>query len=375
MPLSSAVQIVPVSNDRELNEFIQFRWTVYRDNPVWVPPIVQDEKKFLSGKTKFFTHCRHRLFLAREQGRVTATAACFSDSAYKRHWNENAGFLGYFEALPEKKESVTEILKASESWLREEGIETVYGPVNGHIANPAGMLMNAYNESPVCLMSYNPSYYHAYFKQGGYNPFKELLALEMDLLDGALKRKVGFIMKKAAQSQVRVRRFDKTRFEEDSRNLARIYSYTFDRHWGFSPLSEDEICEILFSLKAVIDYDLMLFAEAEGKTVGFVFGLPDYNPIVKKLDGNITVFSLPVFFRMKKQLRGARILAWGALAEWRGRNVVPVLATCAYNALIKKGYTVCENSWILKENVSSQKTAHKFHSRVYKNYMVYKKDL
>lgn len=368
-------RVEPVGEGRELDEFIRFRWQVYRGNPVWIPPVIQDDKKFLSGRTLFFKHCAHRLFAARENGRIVATAACFYDRNFVEHWKDPAGFLGYFEALPGKDAAVAALFQNGEDWLRGLGAERVYGPVNGSIANPAGLLMNAYNLAPACLMPYNPSYYHAYFRRAGYEPHKELLALTMDLMDGSLRRKIGFIMKRAGRSEVTVRKFDKSRFREDSLKLAKIYTETFSRHWGFSPLPEEELCELLESLRPVLDYDLILFAEYAGKVVGFVLGLPDFNPVVKKLDGNLSVFSLPAFFRLKKTLREARIVAWGADAEWRGKNVVPVLATNAYNALLRKGYTTCENSWILRENTSSQRAAYKFHSRVYKNYMVYAKTL
>jgi hypothetical protein len=146
-----------VESAREIEDFIRFRWQVYRDHPVWVPPIVADAKRFLAGKGLFFRHCRSRLFTAREDGKIVATLAVFYDRHLVDHAAIRAGWIGFFEALPGKAEAVNRLFTEAEAALREFGAEVVWGPMNGGIANEAGLLANAYNQPPVFLMGYNPS--------------------------------------------------------------------------------------------------------------------------------------------------------------------------------------------------------------------------
>jgi len=372
----SDIRICAFETGGQVEQFMRFAWRVYEKNPCWVPPIIQETKKFLSGKGHFFDHTRYRLFMAEDSDGIAAVVAAYYDSNLSGHWGNKIGLLGYFEALPDKDRAVEMLLKAAEDYLRDQGAKVVWGPVNGNIANPSGLLSNAYNRMPVFLMSYNPSYYHAYFRQRGYGEFKELIAFTMDLMDGRLGRKIERILSLAEKkSPVTIRSFNKKKFREESDHLARIYSGTFKYHWGYVPQSEEEVFEILDPLRMALDPDLVLFAEHEGKTIGFVLTVPDYNPLIRKLNGDLGIPNAFSFLREKKRIREARLIAIGVVPEWRGQNVAPLLCASVYSTLIKKGFTTCEYSWVLGENLSSQNVAKQFYSAAYKSYTIYQKPL
>ena len=228
---------------------------------------------------------------------------------------------------------------------------------------------------PVFLMPYNPSYYRQYFSRLGYKPIKELIAYTMDLLDDRLQRKINYVLRRSQSSEVKIRKFDRTRFREDSNTLAAIYSETFKDHWGYTPSSEEEMYEMLNPFKLVLDNDLVLFAEHEGKVVGFTLAVPDYNPIFKKLNGNFEFLNAFSFFYLAKKVREGRLIAIGVKSDWRGKKIAPLLVASAYSAMIKKGYTRCEYSWVFRENMSSRSVATKFYSDDYRSYCVYEKKI
>lgn len=328
------------------------------------------------GKGHFFDHCRHRLFVLKEDSKIVATVAAFYDQNLVNHWKKKIGLLGFFEALPQKFDGVRLLFDRAEAYLTQEGAEVIQAPINGSIANPAGLLMNGYNQTPVFLMTYNPSYYRQYFNRLGYRPAKELIAFTMDLLDGRLKRKVEFVLKRArARSEIQIRPFDRHRFREESNHLAQIYALTFKGHWGYTPQSEEEVYEMLSPFKLALESDLILFAEHKGVPVGFVLTVPDYNPVFKKLSGNFDFLSPFSFLYLKKKIREARLIAIGVVPEWRGKELAPLLVAQVYKTLIDRGYTKCEYSWVFRENVSSQDVAKKFYSDAYKRYYVYEKQI
>lgn len=362
-----------ISSDQDIEKFIRFGWDVYKNNPFWVPPNVSETKNFLAGKGRFFDHCKHQLFVAKEKGNIVATVAAFYDQKLADHWKKKIGMIGFFEALPEKFDVVQALFLQAELFLRKLGVEVIQAPINGSIANPAGLLMNAFNQMPVFLMTYNPSYYRQYFSRLGYKPIKELIAYTMDLLDDRLKRKINYVLRRAQSSEVKIRKFDRTRFREDSNALAAIYSETFKDHWGYVPSSEEEMFEMLSPFKLVLDNDLVLFAEHEGKIIGFTLCVPDYNPIFKKLSGNFEFLNAFSFLYLSKKIREGRLIAIGVIPDWRGKNVAPLLIASAYDAMVRKGYTKCEYSWVFRENASSRNVATKFYSDDYRSYCVYEK--
>ena len=375
MSTTMSLQVERVRNEREIEQFIRFGWEVYQGNPLWVPPNVSETRNFLAGKGLFFEHCRHALFVAKENSKIVATAAAFYDNNLVAHWDKKVGLIGYFEALPDKFEAVQALFAKLESYLKSEGAEIIRTPVNGSIANPAGLLLNSFNETPVFLMMYNPSYYRQYFRRLSYEPIKDLLAFTVDLLDGRLRRKSQFILKRAQNSEVRTRPFDRKRFEEESDLLARIYSETFKAHWGYAPQSEEEFYEILSPFKLALESDFIQFAEHEGKVVGFALGVPDYNPTFRRLNGNFDFLNVMSFLYLKRKIREGRLIAIGVVPEWRGKRIAPLLLASVFNAMMERGYIKCEYSWVFRENVSSQNVVRKFYSSDYKHYCVFEKKI
>ncbi len=372
---ATAVRIEHITKAHDVREFLKFSWEVYRDNKFWVPSILQEVQKFLEGKTLFSKHCEHRIFVAKESGKTVATAVAFYDQNLVKALGKPVGMIGFFEALPDKEAAVKALFEQAEQYLREKGAEVVWGPMNGGIANPVGLLANAYNQKPVFLMMYNPSYYHQYFRRLGYYPIKELIAYSMDLMDGKAHRKIRFILNRAKKSDIIIRPLNRKHFQEECNSLSHIYDQTFKSHWGYAPQSKEEFYEVVSPMKLAIDPDFILFAESEGKPVGFTLVVPDYNPVIKRLNGNLNLIGSLAFLRLKKEIHEARLIAIGVLPEWRGKRVGVLLTAAVYDAMIKKGYTKCEYSWVFRENISSQNVARRIDDDDYKHYLVYERNL
>ncbi|MDP3921098.1 MAG: GNAT family N-acetyltransferase [Candidatus Omnitrophota bacterium] len=369
------ISVVTLESSGEMAAYFRFAEKVYQKNPVWVPQILSDAKRFLRGEGKFFSHCKQRVFAAKRGKTIVAALEAFYDANYEAEWHEKAGFLGFFEAMADCEDAVRALVEKAEEFLRAQGAEIIYAPFNGMLANPVGLLANAYEESPLFLMPYNPAYYHDYMKTAGYWPEKYLAAYTMDLQSDTVRQVITDVLKAAKPSDVRIRRFDKKRFREEGYLLAKLYSQTFKEHWGYSPQKEDEFFEILEPFKPVLDADLVWFAEAAGEAVGFTICVPDFNPAVLKVNGDAERFwGIPFLYHLSK-VRHGRLIAIGVSPDRREKGIGSMIMAHAYNAMIQKGYSTCEYSWVLEDNISSHQLAQKFHGEAYKDYIVYAKRL
>ena len=60
-----AVSIIPVRSEQDLTTFVDLPWTVYADQPLWVPPIKSQDRELLTpGAHPFWESARRELFLA-----------------------------------------------------------------------------------------------------------------------------------------------------------------------------------------------------------------------------------------------------------------------------------------------------------------------
>ena len=153
------MKIINVENKKQLKKFIDFPWKIYKDSRFWVPPLKIDVEEILSDKNAFWLHAKKQLFLVcDEQGETLGRIAAIIDYNYVSFQNDKCGFFGFFECVDDI--SVARILfDNAKSWLNEQGIYKIMGPMNPSTNDEYGFLMEGFNISPAIMMSYTPEYY------------------------------------------------------------------------------------------------------------------------------------------------------------------------------------------------------------------------
>jgi hypothetical protein len=61
---NSTVQIREASSKKALNAFIKVPWSVYENDPNWVPPLIIERKESLSPKHPYFKHAVWQAWIA-----------------------------------------------------------------------------------------------------------------------------------------------------------------------------------------------------------------------------------------------------------------------------------------------------------------------
>src|SRR2546421_11701535 len=161
MPL----EIRPVSSRRDLARFIRLPWRIYRNHPLWVPPLVYERKRFLDrGKNPFFTHGEAEYFLALRDGepvgRITAQIDRDFNDFHKNDW----GMFGFFETDEDPK-TANALLGAAEGWLRERGRDRMVGPMDFTTNDECGLLIEGHEHPPIILCPWHHPYYQRMFEQ------------------------------------------------------------------------------------------------------------------------------------------------------------------------------------------------------------------
>ena len=154
-----AVSIIPVRSEQELATFVDLPWTVYADQPLWVPPIKsQDRELFTPGAHPFWESARRELYLALRDGRPVGRIAAIVDEKYNAYAGEACGAFGFFECLDDP-EAAHALLGEARSWLAAQGMSFMRGPLNPSANYTCGLLVDGFDLPPVIMMPWNPPYY------------------------------------------------------------------------------------------------------------------------------------------------------------------------------------------------------------------------
>jgi GNAT superfamily N-acetyltransferase len=371
------VKIEEVNGADDKTEFIRFPWKVYQGNPHWVPPLTSEVKFLLDEKKNpFFQHAEAACFLARKNGETVGRIAAIIDRNHITIHNEQAGFFGFFECLPDCSVA-RELLGTAARWLKARDIEIMRGPVNPSMNEECGVLLEGFDSPPMIMMTYTPAYYLDYMERCGLTKARDLYAYICVIRDVAAG---GRLEKLATAVKVRVpgltvRPANMKQFQREVEAVKEIYNSAWSHNWGFVPMTDAETESLAKRLKPLIEPELMIMAEVNGKPAAFFVAVPDYNQVLGKINGRLGPVGIAKFIWYSRQISDIRIMTMGVKKEYRKKGIEGLLYLEAFKAAMKKGYERAEMSWILEDNVLMQRGCELMGGRLYKKYRIYEKKI
>jgi hypothetical protein len=177
------------------------------------------------------------------------------------------------------------------------------------------------------------------------------------------------------EPRLQVRPIDLSHLDEELKIIKEIYNQAWSKNWGFVPLTDEEINLLAKELKPLVVSDLVLFAYWGEEPVGFSVSLPDYNEVLKRLNGKIGLLGALKFLYYSRKIRKIRVMLLGVKHAFQKKGVEGLLYIETFRRGIRKGYHRSECSWILEENVLMQHGIEAMGGRRYKNYRVYEMPL
>lgn len=122
--------ITPVTSQGEGNAFVDMAWDVYRDSPLWVPPLKKQERELLTpGAHPYWEQAERELYLARRGDRIVGRLAAIVDHNYNAFAGQRCGAWGFFECHHDR-EAAHALFEAAARWHRARGMEFMRGPLN-----------------------------------------------------------------------------------------------------------------------------------------------------------------------------------------------------------------------------------------------------
>ena len=159
------IKIKRVETKRELKQFIQFYYDLYRDNDCAVPFLYADEMATLRrDKNPSFECCEAEYFLAYQDGKVVGRVAAIINRRANERWNRNAVRFGWFDFIDDTKVSAA-LLKAVEDWGRAKGMTEIAGPLGFIDTDREGMLVEGFDKLATMYINYNHPYYPQHMAQ------------------------------------------------------------------------------------------------------------------------------------------------------------------------------------------------------------------
>ena len=167
---------------------------------------------------------------------------------------------------------------------------------------------------------------------------------------------------------------DTSKFRQELETFLNIYNQSLGSTWGFVPLSPSEVRHLGGQLKHMIIPELALIAEVEGKPIGAVFGLLDYNPRIKQINGRLLPFGFIRLLSNRRQLKRMRVISANVLPEYHLWGIGMVLMHGLVPKVLEWGIEEVEFSWVLESNSLSRGSLERGGAKLNKTYRIYDSD-
>ncbi len=372
------LRIIPVSNNTEKDRFIELPWTLYKDYPLWVPPIKKQERTLLTpGAHPYWENAKGQLFLALRGNTPVGRIAAIVDHNYNRYTNQRCGAWGFFECAHDK-EAAHALFAATAAWHKEQGMEFMRGPLNPSTNYTCGMLVDGFDLAPSIMMPWNPPYYPEFTETWYMRKEQDLFAYNFNAKTVQFSPWVfEQIESVKARTEFTWRASSKATMENDIHIMLDIYQESWAKNWGFTPLSLAEAKNHIHELKNILDPDFFILLYCNGQPAGGMLALPDMNPLLKKLNGSIGITAPWHFWRTQADIKGSyRLMLFGIREAYRLMGIplflVSILLEKAKNHDILHSV---EGSWSLEDNFMINDLLEDLGGLITKRYRIYRRDL
>lgn len=348
---------------------------MYKDDQYWIPKFWYEFKDFFKKKNPFWTHAECKLFIVKKKNEVVGRIAAFIDYKFCETTGKKIGYFGFFECI-EDFECADALLKTVQEWLVSKEMSIMRGPIDGRIDVGCGFLYSGYNSAPSLLSSYSPKYYITFVEKFGMKKARDLLLYYIDLtkpIPEELEKKAQLCVKSGITS----RPFNWLRTGKEQKWWISLFLETFADHWGYVPVSAEEV-KTRFGVKQMrwfVDPRLFLIAENKGSPVAYIWSTPEYNQIFKKINGRLGPIQLLYILFKTKQINKGKMHLIGIKKEFRNYNIGSYLNYKILVEMKNRGYIGSEVGWIDEENSVAHKTIKITGAKVYKKHRVFEKNL
>ena len=322
----STIEIKQVTNRKELKQFVQFYYDLYRGNNYAVPYLFFDEMTTLrKDKNPSFECCEAEYFMAFRNGKMVGRVAAIINRRANERWNCHQVRFGWFDFIDDTAVS-TALLQAVEQWGRSKGMNEIAGPLGFIDTDREGMLVDGFDQLSTMYVNYNHPYYPRHMEQlQGFQKANDWVEMKVKVPDEVPAKFAKITEMVSKRYGLRIHKFTRNELIKEGwgRKTFDLLNATYKDLYGFSQLSDRQIDKLVNEYIQIADLNLVTAVMDGDKMVGFGITFPSFSEAMQKTrDGRFLPFG---WWHLLKVLKWHKtplvdLLLIGVLPEYRGKG-------------------------------------------------------
>ncbi len=372
------ITVEKITGTKKLSHFIDFPHELYKDEKNYVPELFLAQKDLLDPKKHpFFEHSHLDLFLAYRDTKIVGRIAAIRNNNHIKFTGNKEGFFGFFDAINDD-EVAGKLFDTACDWVKKEGLNSIIGPANFSTNEPFGLLIDGFDTPAMINTTYNFPYYAKLIEHYGFDKKVDLFAYKIEdtsVSEKSVKLSQAF-EERLKTKGITIRPIKMKIYNQEAEAASHVYNAAWDKNLGFVPMTKNEFLHLCKDMKMIIDPELCLVAEHEGKMIGFAFAIPNVNQILQKIKrGRLLPFGIfKLLFGLKK-INNIRIVVLGVIEGYRKLGIEAIFYSKIITTCKAKNIHSAEASLILENNEMMNQGLLRINAKVYKTSRMYVKSL
>ena len=290
------ITIKEVKTKKDLNLFIEFPNTIYKDNKYYVPSLYMDEYNHLKkGKNPALKYCDLVMYFDyNEKGEIFGRVAGILNHEYNEKKNVKQVRFNRIDFIDDL-EVVKALMDKIETWAKEKGMNEVIGPIGFTDLDKQGLLIEGFDEEDMFITLYHYPYYQKHLETLGYIKDVDWVEYEIDVssidedtIDKVTK--MADIIKK--RNDYRLVKPNRLRLPKWGKKMFKVYNEAFADLYGFLPLSDEVMKFYISQVILIVRIEYVWFiVDKNDDVVGFGLMMPSMSEVTRKHRGKLNLFN------------------------------------------------------------------------------------
>ncbi len=346
-----ALTIETVRSNKQKKTFAYLPFEIYKNVPLWVPPIKSDElKSFDAAHIPAMEFCETEFWVAYRDGKAVGRISAIINPKYNEKTEKKYGRFSKLEFIDDKEVFLL-LMDTAVAWIKERGMELVHGPLGYTNLDNQGMLIEGFEHLPSVASVYHMPYYKTHLDAYGFEKEIDWIEFRLTLIDHAnekairgaeiIRKRYGFRIETFTENK-QLLPYVKPIFEVVNGAFRKLH-YTIE----FNEKMIEEYKNKYFKL---INPKFVFVAKKEDEVIGFMLAVPSLSEAMQKAKGNLFPFG---FYHILKAMKKPEVLDFfliGTMPEYERSGVAVILFDALMAEMRKQGIKHMETTGVFETN-------------------------
>jgi GNAT superfamily N-acetyltransferase len=371
------ISIKKITTKKEMKQFVTFPFSLYKNNPYWVPPIIKDEiANFNPKKNPVFENADAHFFLAYQDKKIVGRVVGIINWYEVNKQQIKKMRFGWFDVIDDIE--VTKILLQKVNEIgKANNLEYIEGPVGFNNLDKTGVLIDGFDHLGTMITWYNHPYYKKHLEQLRFVKEKEYLEnkFKFSNVDGVYFDRISSIIKR--RYSLKALDFTKTKdilpYVDE---MFEVFSAAYSKLSTFVPISDAQIAFFKKKYISFINPEYIKFVvDKENKLVAFAIVMPSFSEALQKSKGKLFPFGLFHLLKARKHAKDVTFYLIGVHPAYQNKGVHAIIFDQYTKTFKPLGIENCIRTPELEDNEAIQKLWKDFDPVTHKRRRTYRKDI